>query len=233
MTTRKTDIIVYGDGDWADETQLELMRLAFGCEAWLRTGNSTGRNDTDLKCLETVARTKFGDPVLVAVGFDLSDLESLTGNARLIHYTDAMEEASKWYLCAGGEPPNMSDEERAIYEGVNALCALSHRRAMDAGWYHNLSDGTPKEMNFGERCMLMVSEITEAFEAERKSMVDDKLPDRCGQEVEFADTLVRIADTSGHREYDLGGAIIAKMRFNLIRPDHKKKNRAAAGGKAF
>ncbi|NEN91194.1 MAG: hypothetical protein F6K48_20705 [Okeania sp. SIO3H1] len=125
----------------------------------------------------------------------------------------------------------MTEEEQMIYDGINAFVKLSHGRAMMAGWYHELETGEPKDMNFGERCMLMVTELAEAFEADRKSLPDDKLPDRPGQEVEFADTLVRITDTCGYHVYDLAGAIISKMRYNLIRPDHKKANRMLAGGK--
>lgn len=235
---RPIHTIVYGPQGCGKTTNSELMKHAFACEN-VYDGVFTSEIAIAQHIADAYGRTPYrttsgltGKGNLYLTGFDLSRVQS-NGSVQVLSFTDAMAEASKWYLCAGGEPPHMSVEERAIYEGVNALCRLSHKRALDAGWYHNLSDGEPKVMNFGERCMLMVSEITEAFEAERKSTTDDKLTDRCGQEAEFADTLVRIADTSGHREYDLGGAIIAKMRFNLIRPDHKKENRAAAGGKAF
>jgi len=81
--------------------------------------------------------------------------------------------------------------------------------------------------------MLMVSEISEAMEGERKSLQDDKLPHRRMAEVELADALIRIFDYAGGFGYDLGGALVEKCLYNLQRADHKPEHRAADGGKKF
>lgn len=67
----------------------------------------------------------------------------------------------------------------------------------------------------------------------RDELMDDKLPHRPGQEVEFADCVIRIFDTCAARGYDLAGAIIEKNRFNRERADHKLENRSKAGGKRY
>lgn len=116
---------------------------------------------------------------------------------------------------------------------IPELQALCHGNAVAAGWYHDLKTGLPKVMNKGERFMLMVSEISEAMEGARKNLMDDKLPHRKMEEVEMADCVIRILDFCGAEGLDLNGAIMEKIAFNKIRPDHQKENRVLEGGKAF
>ncbi len=116
--------------------------------------------------------------------------------------------------------------------GFEYLQGMVHQTAQDAGWYKNHKTGENIERNFGEVCMLMVTEIAEAVEADRKGLMDDKLPHRPGQEVELADAVIRIMDTCAARGYDLAGAIIEKNEYNRTRADHKLENRAN-GGKLY
>ena len=81
--------------------------------------------------------------------------------------------------------------------------------------------------------MLMVSEISEAMEGERKDLMDDHLPDRRMPEVEMADLLIRMLDYCGAHGYDLEGATVEKLYYNLHRPDHKHEARAQANGKKW
>ena len=79
----------------------------------------------------------------------------------------------------------------------------------------------------------MHSELSEALEADRKSLKDDKLPHRDGREVEFADCIIRILDTAAALGLDVAGAIIEKNRYNKDRADHKIQSRNDNCGKKY
>lgn len=72
--------------------------------------------------------------------------------------------------------------------------------------------------SFGQKIALVHSELSEALEADRKNLQDDKLPDRHGREVELADAMIRIFDLAGRYDMDLGGALVAKIAYNASRP---------------
>jgi hypothetical protein len=116
---------------------------------------------------------------------------------------------------------------------VNDVVLLCHAQAVSGGWWHNLKTGEPIERNVGECLALIHSEISEALEAHRKNLMDDKLSMRKGFEVELADAVIRIFDLAGAQGLDLGGALTEKLEYNLTRADHKPENRLAAGGKAY
>ena len=65
---------------------------------------------------------------------------------------------------------------------------------------------------------LIHSEISEALEADRKDLMDDKLPHRSGLEVELADAIIRIKDFAGGKDLDIYGAIQEKLAYNTTRP---------------
>lgn len=127
---------------------------------------------------------------------------------------------------------DMTEEERAAYTGLTMAQTLAHRTATDAGWYCDPQTGAPVARNFGEVVALMHSELSEALEADRKGLMDDKLPHRDGREVEFADCIIRILDTAAALGLDVAGAVIEKNRFNRVRADHSLASRAA-GGKRY
>jgi NTP pyrophosphatase (non-canonical NTP hydrolase) len=103
------------------------------------------------------------------------------------------------------------------------------------------------ERNFGEILMLIVSEVSEAMEADRKGRYADwrdeqppiihaqQLDDEMYKEVferavkntiedELADTVIRILDLAYSRGIDLEWHIVAKMRYNSLREHmHGKK----------
>jgi len=99
-------------------------------------------------------------------------------------------------------------------------------------WWHD-ADGQPIERNKAELLCLIHSEVSEAMEGERKSLMDDKLPHRPMAEVELADALIRILDYAGGFGYDLHGAYEEKMAYNATRHDHTHAARQAEGGKKF
>lgn len=81
--------------------------------------------------------------------------------------------------------------------------------------------------------MLVVSEVAEAMEGERKNLMDDHIPHRKMAEVELADALIRIFDYAGGFGYNLQGAFEDKMKYNASRKDHSAEVRKADGGKKF
>lgn len=64
-------------------------------------------------------------------------------------------------------------------------------------WWHHPATGERLNRNVDEMLMLMVSEISEAMEGERKSLMDDHLPHRPMAEVEMADLVIRALDFAG------------------------------------
>lgn len=124
----------------------------------------------------------------------------------------------------------------SVERSAGALQEICHGAAKYAGWWQHPGTGEPVQSNpycFSNKLMLIVSEVSEAMEGDRKGLMDDKLPHREMREVELADAVIRIFDLAGAYDMDLGGAIQEKLAFNAQRPDHKLANRQAAGGKAY
>lgn len=120
----------------------------------------------------------------------------------------------------------IAEEEAHVLNAMAAVC----RHAADK-WYHNPVTGERLFLNKGERCMLIVTEIAEAFEGERRNLMDDKLPHRPMAEVELADAIIRILDYAAEHQYDVGGAMREKMIYNATREDHTNAARLGPNGK--
>jgi NTP pyrophosphatase (non-canonical NTP hydrolase) len=113
----------------------------------------------------------------------------------------------------------------------NFSAAAIHER--NKTWWHDLKTGEKLDRNKGEMLMLIVSEIAEAMEGERKNLMDSHLPHRKAVEVELADALIRIFDYAGAYGFDLDGAVAEKLAYNATRADHKPENRLKENGKKF
>lgn len=132
------------------------------------------------------------------------------------------------------------DEQQAI----ETLQRKIHQGNVCAGWWtdldtmQSLAEECRIRTRFGkalvaEKLALIHSEVSEAMEAARKNLMDDKLPHRKGIEVELADAVIRILDLAGALNLDLAGAIQDKLSFNATREDHRIENRMKDNGKAF
>ena len=78
----------------------------------------------------------------------------------------------------------------------------AHIHELNARWWQH-PDGSQKELDKGERFMLMVSELSEALEADRKELFDNKLPQYPGLWVELADTVIRVMDSGAVYGWDM------------------------------
>ena len=130
------------------------------------------------------------------------------------------------------EPPTSAYTLLASFEGfIRAACREVHAR--NARWWRDPATHEPIERNVGVMLMLTVSELAEAMEGHRKSLMDDHLPHRPMIEVELADAVIRIMDMAEGLSLDLAGAWREKMEYNAKRADHTDAARLAAGGKKY
>ena len=102
-----------------------------------------------------------------------------------------------------------------------AMARAVHQNAIDHEWW------TDAGRNDGELLALIHSELSECLEALRDGNQESRaIPDHCSAVEELADAVIRIFDMADARGWDIGGAIVAKHRFNIGRP-------VRHGGKAF
>ena len=118
---------------------------------------------------------------------------------------------------------------------INLLIRKVHANAVAKGFYD-----AEQPQNVGEKLMLIVSEISEALEADRKGKhakyminssenqdlfgIDFRMHIKDTFEDELADAVIRIFDLCGWLNIDLESHIILKMRYNAGREKlHGKK----------
>lgn len=160
-----------------------------------------------------------------------------------------------------------------IQRGIDRLVERCYNNSNAAGWWKNNDDEIKvrleklieisdndnntilKELvenllieveaaRVSQKIALIHSEISEALEADRKDLMDDKLPHFKGIVVEFGDAIIRICDLVGRMQskvsdpverakLNLSNAIVEKIGFNEVREDHKLENREKEGGKKY
>lgn len=97
--------------------------------------------------------------------------------------------------------------------GFNQMSRAVHELAKEKGFWSST--------NFGEKCALIHSEVSETVEAKRRgNPTSKKIPPFSHCEEELADTVIRIMDLAYANDFDLAGAIIAKNEYNKGR-EHK------------
>jgi len=128
-------------------------------------------------------------------------------------------------------------DSRSMADGIrNEVHNLSRivHLANQHWWTDN--DGADIRLNpltFSNKLLLIVTEISEACEGDRTGIMDKHCPEFENRTVELADALLRILDLAAGYELPLGAAVVAKMKFNADRDDHKLEARRASGGKAY
>ncbi len=83
-------------------------------------------------------------------------------------------------------------------------------------WFSTIQGFDRKE--FATDCMLVVTELAEAVEADRTGAQDDHCPEFEGRAAELADVLVRVFHMAAKYHLPIGDAFVAKMRYNFTRP---------------
>lgn len=124
-------------------------------------------------------------------------------------YYDAHDEAREDIV-------NLTDN--LFTQRIQGLSQTLYRWHLVQGFWETFPDSDLPKANVGEKIALMHSELSEALEADRKQVQDDKIPQFSGLEVELADCIIRILDFAGAYKLDLAGALRAKMLYNLTRP---------------
>jgi hypothetical protein len=130
----------------------------------------------------------------------------------------------KSWMCADPRPCGCTRESGCVRQGstptLDALAAKIH--AQNRKWWYG-PDGERLNRNKGELLMLVVTEVAEAMEGERKNLMDDKLPHRRMAEVEVVDAIVRLLDYAAGFGYELDAPLAEKLAYNAQRTDHKQE----------
>lgn len=119
--------------------------------------------------------------------------------------------------------------------GFRELQKQLHQDSYNKGWWHD-SEGNDLRENpftFAVKSMLLVTEVAESIEGDRKGIPDDHLPQYDMRGTELADAGIRLLDLAEAYGYDLLEIILAKKAYNKQRADHQPENRAKAGGKKY
>jgi NTP pyrophosphatase (non-canonical NTP hydrolase) len=116
-----------------------------------------------------------------------------------------------------------------------------HQDAKEAGWWPMLDDDIDRYGNvdlsnpylFSSKLMLIVSELAEALEGDRKNLMDDKIAIYQARETELADAVIRIFDLAGAYNLRLADAFFDKLNYNKTRQDHTTEARNSVNGKKY
>lgn len=119
---------------------------------------------------------------------------------------------------------------------LTRLALSIHTKNVEVGWWDDsdrYGGPIPDKYFIPAKIALMHSELSEGLEGQRKGLMDDHLPQFEMEAVEYADTIIRILDVCGAKDYDIGAIVDAKRAYNATRADHKREARTQPGGKAI
>lgn len=103
-----------------------------------------------------------------------------------------------------------------LRKGLGTGIRLAHNSAVDKGFWNGITANDHTRAAF---LMLMVSELGEACEAQRRNITkSEHIPEFTGEEEELADCIIRILDYAGGYHLRLAEAVVAKMEYNRTRP---------------
>lgn len=131
------------------------------------------------------------------------------------------------------------NQNAPVFEmGIYHAMRLAYNASRACGWHADKITGEPHsaaetDAKFPERIALTHSELSEALEGHRKGKMDDHLPHRPSAEVELADAVIRAFDLAAAMGYDLPGAFVEKISYNMQREDHTTEARKQADGKRY
>jgi NTP pyrophosphatase (non-canonical NTP hydrolase) len=122
--------------------------------------------------------------------------------------------------CATATTAQLSDLERKLF-------LMSVDRAVQAAYTNAVRKGfwPSADVNLAEALMLMVTELAEACEAERRgNPTSEHITGFSAVEEELADVILRIYNLCGKKHWRIAEAVLAKLDFNATRPYlHGKK----------
>ena len=230
-TVNPFDSGVDEDAPWEHHMCVDLENLR-KCEYMYQMKNWTASRGAICEYEEAI---KAGIKILRYENGDIVEMNSPIST--VIYDTEVKENHNffhqEWVKQTTNLNKNDSKIQQVMKDGINNLRDACYNNSLEAGWHTDLETGKLIERNKPEMMMLIVSEVAEAMEGERKGLMDDHLPHRSMVEVEMADAVIRIMDYCGRFSLDIGGAIVEKIEYNKNRSDHKLENRRSTNGKKF
>ena len=137
----------------------------------------------------------------------------------------------------------MIEKHGGLYEVLNKLADHYYQIEKDSGWQDKLNEVLavlPIEHHDvvtswyrATQIALIHSEVSEMLEGLRKNTMDDHLPHRKTEEVEWADIMIRLFTFAKARGYDPASVVYEKGEYNIGRFDHSPEAREKELGKKW